>query len=125
MSKELTPLETLKNIEKEVEDYEGFDENTYYQMDRTRFQIIENALKRLEEHDKIFKKYDINDKWLEPVLYVIKNHFPMNIETQLKKLETLAIIKECFVLNGFDELIPNSKWFESEEKQKILKEELK
>ena len=35
----------LKNIEKEIEDYEGFDENTYYQMDRTRFQIIETTLK--------------------------------------------------------------------------------
>ena len=45
MSKE---LEALKNIEKEIEDYEGFDENTYYQMDRTRFVIIEKALKALE-----------------------------------------------------------------------------
>lgn len=41
-----------------------------------------------------------------------------------KELEALDIIKECFDLNGFDELIPNSKWFESEEKQKLLKEVL-
>lgn len=48
MNKELTPLQALENIEKEIADYEGFDENTYYQMDRTRFVIIENALKSLE-----------------------------------------------------------------------------
>ena len=41
-----------------------------------------------------------------------------------KKLKALDIIKECFDLNGFDEFIPNSKWFESEEKQKLLKEVL-
>lgn len=55
-SKELTPLEALKNIEKEIEDFEGFDENTYYQMDRTRFQIIENKLKALE----IIKEKNVN-----------------------------------------------------------------
>ena len=58
------------------------------------FLIIETALKRLEEHDKIFKKYDIKDIWLEPALYVIKNHFPMDTETQLKKLKALEIVKE-------------------------------
>ena len=41
-----------------------------------------------------------------------------------KALKALEIIKECFDLNGFDELVPNSKWFESEEKQKMLKEVL-
>lgn len=43
------------------------------------------------------------------------------IEQTIKALE---IIKECFNLNGFDELIPNSKWFESKEKRDLLKEVL-
>lgn len=58
------------------------------------YKILETALHRLEEHDRIFKKYDINDNWLEPTLYVIKNHFPMDTETQLKKFKALDIIKE-------------------------------
>lgn len=55
---------------------------------------LETSLKRLEEHDKIFKEYDIDDNWLDIALYVIKSHFPMDTETQLKKLKALEIIKE-------------------------------
>ena len=61
--------------------------------EREKFKIIETSLKRLEEHDKIFKKYDIKDIWLEPALFVIKNHFPMNTKIQLKKLKALEIIR--------------------------------
>lgn len=69
--------------------------------------IIKNAIKRLEEHDKIFKKYNIDDNWLEPALYVIKNHFPMDTEAQLKKLKALDVIKEkrvnaCEIINSKD-----------------------
>lgn len=42
-----------------------------------------------------------------------------------KQSKALEIIKECFYLNGFDELMPNHKWFESKEKQDLLKEVLK
>lgn len=45
------------------------------------------------------------------------------VETALKALET---IKECFVLNGFDELIPNSKWFDKANQdllRRVLEEE--
>lgn len=44
-----------------------------------------------------------------------------NVEICIKALE---IIKECFNFNGFDELIPNNKWFESEEKQNLLRKVL-
>lgn len=51
-----------------------------------------------------------------------------NIENALKenekKLKALEVIKECFDFNGFEEFIPNSKWYQSESKQKLLKEVL-
>lgn len=56
MSKELTPLESLENIEKEVEDFEGFDENTCHQMDRARFVVIKNALKEKESWKQAYLK---------------------------------------------------------------------
>lgn len=93
MSKELTPLKHLEFIR----NYEIDDEHRTLDMNyacKQSLDIIEIAIKRLEEHDKIFKKYDINDIWLEPALYVIKNHFPMNTETQLKKMKSLDIIKK-------------------------------
>lgn len=56
-------LEALKNIEKEIQDYEGFDENTYHQMDRTRFIVIETELNEkinIENRlDYIFSKHHI------------------------------------------------------------------
>lgn len=42
----------------------------------------------------------------------------------VKHEKAFEIIKECFDLNGFDELVPNSKWFESEEKQDLLRKVL-
>lgn len=51
-----------------------------------------------------------------------KTQLVHDLNTIKKELKALETIKECFDLNGFDELIPNSKWFESEEKQKLLKE---
>lgn len=51
------------------------------------------------------------------------------IESALKEKEKqdkiLQIIKECFSINGFGELIPNSKFYESEEKEDLLREWLK
>ena len=94
MNKGLEALEKVKNKEILV-DIEMT--NTFYNECEdlhNSFDILEKSLKRLEEHDEIFKKYDIKDIWLEPALYVIKNHFPMNTETQLKKLKALDIIKE-------------------------------
>lgn len=38
-----------------------------------------------------------------------------------KTLKAIEVIKECFDFNGFDELVPNAKWWENEDKQKILK----
>lgn len=58
------------------------------------YKIVETALKRLEEHDKLFKKYKIDDNWLEACLYVIKNNFPMNTKTKLNKFKAFEIIKK-------------------------------
>ena len=107
MNKELTPLEAYEKInhtcclnasfsrkmEFGIDTYDNIDCESVEEMCQC-LDTIETALKRLEEHDRIFKKYDIKDIWLEPALYVIKNHFPMNTETQLKKLKALEIIKE-------------------------------
>ena len=92
MNKELTPIEELKRLKDFVLKFitNGLDRRVVI----GSFVIIETALKRLEEIDKIFKKYDINDNWLDAALHVIKNHFPMNTEIQLKKLKALKIIKE-------------------------------
>ena len=84
----MKPLEALKRIRQETcpaTILPDFDKEECCN-------IIENALKRLEEHDKIFKKYDIDDNWLEATLYVIKKHFPTNTETQLDKLQALEVI---------------------------------
>ena len=41
-----------------------------------------------------------------------------------KALKALEVLKECFDFEGFDEFIPNGKWFEKdiEERKKLLKE---
>lgn len=69
--------------------------------------IIETALKRLNYIDEN-KIYCISENYLQDI----------------KKIKALDIIIECFEFNGFDELIPNNKWFESEEKQDLVKEVL-
>lgn len=98
-SKELAPLEVSKQLKEFVLEFINNDLDRMFV--QGSFDIIEEALKRLEEHDRTFKKYDIDDKWLEPALYVIKNHFPMNTETQLKKLKALEIIKEKSVVPAY------------------------
>ena len=41
-----------------------------------------------------------------------------------KALKALEVLKECFDFEGFDEFIPNGKWFEKDiqEREKLLKE---
>lgn len=119
MSEELTPLESLNDLKNSglVKDNAVcFTKKAF----EKRLDIIETALKRLEEHDKIFKKYDINDIWLEPALYVIKNYFPMDTETQLNELKVLEIIKSADFLLEFDE--SQNEWFLyiSDEEQCVL-----
>ena len=97
MSKELEALNVLYKIALNTNrHYQKKDKETDDYKERVEFHknIIETALKRLEEHDKIFKKYDINDIWLEPSLFVIKKHFPLDTETQLNKLKALEIINK-------------------------------
>ena len=101
MTKELKALEDIENfnnkrffnIKYDNGDQAHYEYQTIKDLFPKEFGIIEAALKRLEEHDEIFKKYDMKDLWLEPALYVIKNHFPMDTETQLKKFKALENIK--------------------------------
>lgn len=144
MSKELTPLEWLNYYKNKLQ-------NSSQTFRPNGFDIIETALKEKEQQDalirvlkEVFEFGIINEKVIEKddgslsllgqieytlrreiskkekMLYrdfILKKCFP-------KELKVLEIIKECFDLNGFDELVPNSKWFESEEKQDLLKEVL-
>lgn len=91
MNKELDRLDHLRKGIQYINQDESPAFISQYEED---LDIIETSLKRLEEHDEIFKKYDIKDIWLEPALYVIKNHFPMDTETQLKKFKALENIKK-------------------------------
>ena len=109
MNKELEALEYIENfnnkrffnIKYDNGDQAHYEYQTIKDLFPKEFGLIETALKRLEEHDKLFKKYDINDNWLEPALYVIKNHFPMDTETQLKKLKAFEIVAEKDVDGGW------------------------
>ena len=114
-SKELVPLEVSKQLKDFVCELELGNVDKFFV--HGSFDIIETALKRLDEHEKVFKKYDIDDNWLEPALYVIKNHFPIDTEIQLKKLKALEIIKEKSVIPAY---IVNTK--NVEQYNKWLKE---
>lgn len=111
-------LESLNEVRQRLKYYKEYVKdrlpNKANQIDNElneELDIIETSLKRLEEHDKIFKKYDIKDMWLEPALYVIKNHFPMDTETQLKKLKVLDIIEEKDVdVHNFKKIIIKQDW---------------
>lgn len=94
MSKGLKALEDIGQYEVTDYAYKGAYPTTFAVEDTDDYDIIKSELKRLEEHDKIFKEYDIDDNWLDLALYTIKNHFPMNTETQLSKIKALEIIKE-------------------------------
>ena len=82
--------------------------------------IIENVLKNNEE---LIKENECYHYLMNLVRYTF-NGYDFTLEKLGKILKAIEIIKECFNLNGFDELIPNSKWFESKEKQDLLKEVL-
>jgi len=101
MSKELEALKKIRD-KADLEFFIPLDED---------FEIIETALKEKENIEK-----SINE------LFCGKNGEVITSIEIKKKLKALEIIKECFNFNGFDELIPNSKWFANEDKQKILRE---
>ena len=46
-------------------------------------------------------------------------------EETARQLLAFEIIKHCFTLNGFDELIPNELWWDHEKIQDFVKEVLK
>ena len=97
-------LEALERIKREA----GIPYfSTLYDIDMWRedFKTVETALKDYEKKTKLAKEYK-------------------DVDNVAKRLIAIEIIKQCFDLNGFDELIPNSKWFENEGKRKFLKEVL-
>ena len=104
MSKELQALERIKRIYVYFIRHYREIEPTLMICEKEDFALIETALEELEVKREVIGDILSGD--------------------DDKKLKTLEIIKECFNLNGFDELIPNSKWFESKEKQDLLKEVL-
>lgn len=129
-------LEALKEIKRQVGNIHYFD---FTQSTPTMtsiplintpfFDIIETALKNYEEltNKPVMFCRSTHGSKQALIDMICKNHKEVKITCleDEKKLKALEIIKECFDLNGFDELIPNSIWFENEEKQKLLKEMLK
>ena len=111
MSKELDAFYDLKNVYWDndiVKEKYGITP----EISKLKFDIIETALKKLEEIDDTLSS---KLKFMNDLLFTLE-------ETCKKQDEILGIIKECFNLNGFGELIPNSKYFKSEEKQNLLEE---
>lgn len=133
MSKELTPIEALKDLISFIGSGEIADTHELCEYVAKRKDIIENALKRLEEHDKLFKKYKIDDNWLEACLYVIKNNFPMSTKTKINKLKAFEIIKKkrvdvCWIIEMKNKTLKDyngTHVYElTQEEYDLLKEEL-
>ena len=151
MGRKMTPLQALKKV-KQARYFVDFELNAKVGKDyKEELKIIESALKEKEQQDNVLKilKEVIEFAVVLPEVKPNKDDIfsvvsAVSISTQRaienkerellrqwvldtcfpKELKALEIIKECFNLNGFDELVPNSKWFESKEKQDLLKEEL-
>lgn len=128
MNKELEKLEKIASfkvdkiydIKFENGDSKHYEYETIRDLFSSEFAEIEAALKRLEEHDRLFKKYNIDDNWLEPALYVIKNHFPMDIEAQLKKLKAYEIIiKKMVNLDDLNDAICEDSYHQNNEHNAI------
>lgn len=112
-------------IEKELKDYEKQDNLIKIIKETIEFGIVDNKVEENENGDLtlcgrigISLRKELAKK--ERQLFrdwILETCFP-------KELKSLKVIKECFALNSFDELVPNSKWYESEEKQNLLKEVL-
>ena len=110
----MTPLEALEIIKNASTIYVGCASDIY-----TRYsfecKLIETELKESEYYKMLCNAYVYfihDDKHKYPVLELGKI------------IKTIDIIRECFDFNGFEEFIPNSKWYQNEENQKILKEVL-
>lgn len=114
MSKELTPLEAFYKIA-------NTHQYAFQEVYKKETKLIETALKDLEE---LKTENAVLNYWLKGITYYIENGSFTLLDLS-KRIKAFEIIKECFVLNGFDELIPNAKWFENKEMQVLLKEVLK
>jgi len=62
--------------------------------------------------------------YLEDMAYGRKMRYdPHELKIRIEKqLLAFELIKKCFNLNGFDELIPNDNWWESETIQEFIRE---
>lgn len=76
-----------------------------------RIECYETIEKALKTYEKIIATYPIkNGKEYK--------------KTVVKRLLAIEILRECFYINGFDEFIPNSKWYDekNENKRKLIEE---
>lgn len=103
LAKELSPLEALKRIRKNLTRYSDSDDEPYlFQQDKLDLDIIEKALKEVSGEDKAFlrhvktgKLHPLTTKYYQSLLEkqkaleIIKNHFEL-IE---KMYDTKLIIK--------------------------------
>lgn len=128
MNKEMTPLQALKKI-KQARYFVDFELDVKVSEDyKKELNIIETALKNYQELlDRpcvlVGRTHGHTKALVDTISKNYKEIKVTNLEDE-KKLKAFEIIKECFDLNGFDELVPNSKWFESEEKQDLLRKVL-
>ena len=62
--------------------------------------------------------------YLEDIAYGRKMDYnPHNLKICIEKqLIAFELIKQCFNINGFDELIPNENWWKSETIQEFIRE---
>lgn len=125
MNNKLTLLKAFKNLREQNDFLKQRNIPREYRYD-DELDIIETALKEYETHKKILKDYGLslaNFREACLLLAMLKGEH-LNIHNIANQLKSLEIIKECFDFNGFEEFIPNSKWYQSESKQKLLKEVL-
>lgn len=88
MNKELTPLEALKVIRCDIDaDIISSDEIECCK-------IIEKALKRLEEHEKILKDYDFNLANFREACFTLAQFRGEGFTGIEKKIKALEIIKD-------------------------------
>lgn len=119
MSNILTPKETLEVLLKDLKHRllvrKDGDEN----IQRDYIKIVESAFNQLKELES------------QPIIVVSsrmsgKPYRKISITQRLFDLEKfLKIIKEDFYVNGLDEFIPKSGWYDNDEKQNFIKEMLR
>ena len=108
----MTPEEALEKIKSLVNDVQY---SSKIPSINNELEIIEAALKESDYYKMLCNAY---------VYFIHDTNHKYSVLELGKIIKTIDIIKECFDFNGFEEFIPNSKWYQNIENQKILKEVL-